>query len=128
MNSNEKRMKNNDDEKKLENNFNESISKYVQNTVGESSTASGSVSTYSKGNKLKLSGREKLKEEEKQDFEKLKIFSNVITGINILLIILGFLFLILLLINDSHFTKLFNLFQKYKYFMRGVQTEEMRLV
>ena len=26
------------------------------------------------------------------------------------------------------FTKLFNLFQRYKYFMRGVQTEEMRLV
>ncbi len=118
----------NDDEKKLENNLNDSISKYVQNTVGESSTASGSVSTYSKGNKLKLSGREKLKEEEKQDFEKLKIFSNIITGINILLIILGFLFLILLLINDNHFTKLFNLFQRYKYFMRGIQTEEMRLV
>ena len=127
INSNEKRM-NNDDEKKLENNFNDSISKYVQNTVGESSTASGSVSTYSKGNKLKLSGREKLKEEEKQDFEKLKIFSNIITGINILLIILGFLFLILLLINDNHFTKLFNLFQRFKYFMRGIQTEEMRLV
>ena len=56
------------------------------------------------------------------------MFSNVISGINGLLIILGFLFLILLLINDNHFTKLFNLFQRYKYFMRGVQTEEMRLV
>ncbi len=118
----------NDDEKKLENNFNESISKYVQNTVGDASSVQSSAGTYSKGNRLKLSGRDKLKEEEKQDFEKLKIFSNVISGINVLLIILGFLFLILLLINDNHFTKLFNLFQRYKYFMRGIQTEEMRLV
>ena len=125
--TNDKREQN-DDAKKLENNFNESISKYVQNTVGDASSVTGSTGTYSKGNKLKLSGRDKLREEEKQDFEKLKIFSNVISGINILLIILGFLFLLLLLINDSNFTKLFNLFQRYKYFMRGVQTEEMRLV
>jgi hypothetical protein len=118
----------NDDEKKLEKNLNDSISKYVQNTIGEASSASGTTSSYSRGNKLKLTGREKLKEEEKLDFEKLKIFSNIITGINGFLLILGFLYLILLLINDNKFTKLFNLFQRYKYFMRGVQTEEMRLV
>ena len=126
-NQNENKIQN-DDAQKLENNINESISKYVQNTVGDASSVSSTTGTYSKGNRLKLTGRDKLKEEEKQDFEKLKMFSNVISGINGLLIILGFLFLILLLINDNHFTKLFNLFQRYKYFMRGVQTEEMRLV
>jgi len=128
-NSNEKRQ---DDEKQKfdmeNNNFNNSLSRYVQNTVGEASSISGSSIGTSKGNRLKLSGREKLKEEEKLDFEKLKIFSNIITGINGFLLILGFIYLILLLINDNKFTKLFNLFQKYKYFMRGVQTEEMRLV
>ena len=110
------------------NNLNNSISRYVQNTLGEGSSVSGSSVGTNKGNRFKLSGREKLKEEEKSDFEKLKLFSNIITGINGFLLILGFLYLILLLINDNHFTKLFNLFQKYKYFMRGVQTEEMRLV
>ncbi len=128
-NSNEKKQ---DDEKQKfdmeNNNFNNSLSRYVQNTVGEASSISGSSIGTSKGTRLKLSGREKLKEEEKLDFEKLKIFSNIITGINGFLLILGFLYLILLLINDNKFTKLFNLFQRYKYFMRGVQTEEMRLV
>jgi len=110
------------------NNFNNSLSRYVQNIVGDASSVSGSSIGTSKVNRLKLSGREKLKEEEKLDFEKLKIFSNVITGINGVLLVLGFLYLILLLINDNKFTQLFNLFQRYKYFMRGVQTEEMRLV
>ena len=110
------------------NNLNNSISRYVQNTIGEASSVSGSSIGTNKGNKFKLSGRDKLKEEEKLDFEKLKIFSNLITGINGFLLILGFIYLILLLINDSKFTKLFNLFQKYKYFMRGVQTKEMGLV
>ena len=128
-NSNEKKQE--DEKKKFDmenNNLNNSISHYVQNTIGEASSVSGSSIGTNKGNRFKLSGREKLKEEEKSDFEKLKLFSNIITGINGFLLILGFLYLILLLINDNHFTKLFNLFQKYKYFMRGVQTEEMRLV
>ena len=128
-NSNEKKQE--DEKQKFDmenNNFNNSLSRYVQNTVGDVSSVSGSSIGTSKGNRLKLSGREKLKEEEKLDFEKLKIFSNVITGINGILLVLGFLYLILLLINDNKFTQLFNLFQRYKYFMRGVQTEEMRLV
>ena len=128
-NTNEKKQE--DEKQKFDmenNNFNNSISRYVQNTLGEGSSVSGSSVGTNKGNRFKLSGREKLKEEEKSDFEKLKIFSNIITGINGFLLILGFLYLILLLINDNHFTKLFNLFQRYKYFMRGVQTEEMRLV
>ena len=65
VHTNEKREQN-DDAKKLENNFNESISKYVQNTVGDASSVTGSTGSYSKGNKLKLSGRDKLREEEKQ--------------------------------------------------------------
>ena len=128
-NTNEKKQE--DEKQKFDmenNNFNNSLSRYVQNTAGDASSVSGSSAGTNKGNRLKLSGREKLKEEEKLDYEKLKIFSNVITGINAFLLILGFLYLILLLINDNKFTKLFNLFQKYKYFMRGVQTEEMRLV
>ena len=128
-NTNEKKQE--DEKQKFDmenNNFNNSLSRYVQNTVGDASSVSGTSAGTNKGNRLKLSGREKLKEEEKLDYEKLKIFSNVITGINAFLLILGFLYLILLLINDNKFTKLFNLFQKYKYFMRGVQTEEMRLV
>ena len=128
-NTNEKKQE--DEKQKFDmenNNFNNSLSRYVQNTVGDASSVSGSSIGTSKGNRLKLSGREKLKEEEKLDFEKLKIFSNVITGINGVLLVLGFLYLILLLINDNKFTQLFNLFQRYKYFMRGVQTEEMRLV
>ena len=128
-NTNEKKQ---DDEKEKfdmeNNNFNNSLSRYVQNTVGDASSVSGSSIGTNKRNRLKLSGREKLKEEEKLDFEKLKMFSNIITGINGFLLILGLLYLILLLINDNKFTKLFNLYQKYKYFMRGVQTEEMRLV
>ncbi len=128
-NTNEKKQEEEKQKFDIENNNLNSISRYVQNTVGEASSVSqGSSIGTNKGNRLKLSGREKLKEEEKLDFEKLKIFSNVITGINGFLLVLGFLYLILLLINDNKFTKLFNLFQKYKYFMRGVQTEEMRLV
>ena len=92
-NTNEKKQE--DEKQKFDmenNNFNNSLSRYVQNTAGDASSVSGSSAGTNKGNRLKLSGREKLKEEEKLDFEKLKIFSNVITGIN------GVLLFVLLLV------------------------------
>ncbi len=59
------KMKNkiqNDDAQKLENNINESISKYVQNIVGDESSIRRTTGNYSKGNRLKLTRRDKLKE------------------------------------------------------------------
>ena len=45
-----------------ENNISESISKYVQNKVGDASSVSRTTGNYSKGNRLKLTRRDKLKE------------------------------------------------------------------
>ena len=46
------------------NNINNSISIYVQNTIDDSSSVSSSIGT-NKGSRFKISGRDKLKEEEK---------------------------------------------------------------
>jgi hypothetical protein len=71
---------------------------------------------------------EKLKLDEKTDFEKLNIFSRLTKGLNFCIIIFSIVFIVILMIKDKEFRSLFDLFSQYKYFVRGTQTEVMRLI
>ncbi len=66
INSNEKKPEEEKQKFKMEtNNINNSISRYVQNTIVDSSSTAGSSIGTNQGSRFKLSGRDKLKEEEK---------------------------------------------------------------
>ena len=116
------------DESEIKDNQMESISKIVVNAQDNNSMSSMSEHSSSVNNRFRASGMEKLKLDEKTDFEKLNIFSRLTKGLNFCIIIFSIVFIVILSIKDKEFRELFELFSQYKYFVRGTQTEVMRLI
>ena len=113
-------------EKNNKDGINEDSFSYI---IGDNNSSTGSSTGHTSVTQRQvISGREKLKLEEKVDFEKLNIFYRINHVLNFIILILSGVFLILLLINDHNFNRLFNLYQSFRYFTRGVQTEVMRLI
>ncbi len=106
----------------------ESLSKIVANAQDNNSMSSMSEHSSSINNRFRASGMDKLKLDEKTDFEKLNIFSRLTKGLNFCIIIFSIVFIVILSIKDKEFRELFDLFSQYKYFVRGTQTEVMRLI
>ena len=105
----------------------QTFTKYMTQT----GTESVSLSSSSEGNRnrlrLKTNDKDKSNLKDQAKFKKIKLFIKLMMVCHLLLISLSIIFIILQIIRTIDFGRLFELYQKFKFFKRGLDIELLRL-
>ena len=96
----------------------------TMDSMSVSCSSSISSKTSSFATKIKM---KKISTIEKTGIKNINLFVRLISSFLIILVIISIIFLSLVVVQDKKFESLFFLFQKYKYYKRGIEIEPLRL-